>query len=332
MPTIDGEDVVIGDLYTAKFKGAAFFSKAEGQMEVPDVAIADCQQRTLIQNQKLLERLQASDSTGLGDAVVNAQAYVNSASTPESDSSGDSLELVIIVAIAIACVAFLFLIFAIFWAWRYDKRNRRAFLAENRKSTTDETFDADKSPESKEKPKTKVSKKAPSVPAYPSVIGGESQGDGGGYPESVISEDIQSSLSQYYTGGAAGNYNYTNGRLQDAASVSSMESYGYSLDGYTPSLITPKHGKSLPTEPANTEAWADTKDMLRSDESGSDWGISTDYVNTVKPATYVTPRDAIGDIDMDEKEVPPPTDMENMSMMESTMADESAIHTTVDMR
>lgn len=326
--------MLIGDLYTAKFKGAALFSKEEGQMDVPEIAIEDCQQRTLIQNQKLLERLQASDSTGLGTAVVNAQAYVTSDSGSSSSTSGDSLEVVIIVAIAIACVAFLFLLFAIFWAWRYDKRNRRAFLAENRKSTADETFDANNSPESKEKPTAKVSKKAPVLPAYPSVIGGESQADGGVYPESVISEDIQSSLSQYYTGGAAGNYNYTNGRLQDAASVSSMESYGYSLDGYTPSLVTPMPaGKRLPTEPANTEAWADTKDMLRTDESGSDWGISTDYLHSAKPAaTHVTPRDAPGDIDMDEKEVPPPTDAENMSMMASTIADESAIHTTIDMR
>ena len=268
----------------------------------------------------------------LEGAEVDAQAYVvNNPNSGSSSSSDDSLELVIIIAIVIACVAFLFLIFAIFWAWRYDKRNRRAFLAENRKSTTDETFDAGDSPESKEKPMVKTqtnNKKTPVLPSYPSVIGGESQADGGVYPESVISEDIHSSLSQYYTGGAAGNYNYSNGRLQDAASVSSMESYGYSLDGYTQSVSTPMPTKLLPTEPANTDSWMDTKDLRTDDESGNDWGVSTDYKYSLKSALDGPGVIVSGDLPTDEEEMPPPSDIEDQSMLESMM-DESAIHTAV---
>ena len=329
---LDSETPLIGELYTAQFKGAALFSQAQGQMEVPSEEIYDCQKIAFLRDDLLLESFQGSDSTGLGTAVVDAQAYVvNNPNSGSSSSSDDSLELVIIIAIVIACVAFLFLIFAIFWAWRYDKRNRRAFLAENRKSTTDETFDAGDSPESKEKPMVKTqtnNKKTPVLPSYPSVIGGESQADGGVYPESVISEDIHSSLSQYYTGGAAGNYNYSNGRLQDAASVSSMESYGYSLDGYTQSVSTPMPTKLLPTEPANTDSWMDTKDLRTDDESGNDWGVSTDYEYSLKSALDGPGVIVSGDLPTDEEEMPPPSDIEDQSMLESMM-DESAIHTAV---
>jgi hypothetical protein len=67
------------------------------------------------------------------------------------------------------------------------------------------------------------------------------------YPESVISEDISTSLTAYYRSGMSG-YNVSSavrasgrdggggGDLNDAASMSSMDSYGYSLDGYAPSL------------------------------------------------------------------------------------------------
>lgn len=318
----------IGELYMAEFKGAALFTKKENQTRVPDEAVYDCQRITNLKDDVLLESFQDSASPGLGKAVVDVQAYVNPNSGPsKSNNQESSLELVIIIAIVIACVAFLFLIFAIFWAWRYDKRNRQAFLAEHRKSPN-ETFDANNSPEqTKERPNKTEEGGAPE-PAYPSVIGGESQGEGV-YPESVISEDIHSSLSQYYAGGTSGNYNYNHGRLQDAASVSSMESYGYSLDGYTPSLNTPMPTKittSLPTEPANTDAWKDTKDLRKSDESG-EFGIATDYAYKANVMDLPTDTDD-DDHPLDEQEMPPPPDAEDMSMMESMM-DESAIGTAI---
>ena len=70
------------------------------------------------------------------------------------------------------------------------------------------------------------------------------------YPESVLSEDISTSLTAYYRSGMAG-YQSRGARaatnpttstntglrdINDTASVSSMDSYGYSLDGYAPSL------------------------------------------------------------------------------------------------
>jgi len=89
--------------------------------------------------------------------------------------------------------------------------------------------------------------------SYPKEIGDtnngyENNGQGGSgtnnnqYPDSVISEDISTSLSAYYKSGMAYNavgapkHLSNGGEINDAASMSSMDSYGYSLDGYAPSL------------------------------------------------------------------------------------------------
>jgi hypothetical protein len=68
------------------------------------------------------------------------------------------------------------------------------------------------------------------------------------YDGSVISEDISTSLTAYYRSGMAGYVGSNSGRqapaaaaaasgdFNDNASMSSMDSYGYSLDGYAPSL------------------------------------------------------------------------------------------------
>mmetsp|Transcript_58409 Transcript_58409/g.142855 ORF Transcript_58409/g.142855 Transcript_58409/m.142855 type:complete len:531 (-) Transcript_58409:171-1763(-) len=71
---------------------------------------------------------------------------------------------------------------------------------------------------------------------------GQAAGAGG---DSVISDDVNTSLTAYYKTGVSG---YAGGSRQrggygdDAASLSSMDSYGYSLDGYAPSLGTAPNG------------------------------------------------------------------------------------------
>ena len=82
--------------------------------------------------------------------------------------------------------------------------------------------------------------------SYPRVIGNTNANgndSAADYPDdSVISEDVSSSLSAYYKSGMAysGSKASSGGRppnnFNDAASMSSMDSYGYSLDGYAPSL------------------------------------------------------------------------------------------------
>ncbi|KAL7581796.1 hypothetical protein ACA910_022324 [Epithemia clementina (nom. ined.)] len=248
-PSSNGQ-LVVAELFTAEFKGAALFTRNSTQEPMPASMVDSCQRQAFLQDDALLEKLQQSGAKGLGAPVVDVRAFINPNSRTKSTETDDSsLEIVIVIAIVIACVAFLFLVFAIYWAWRYDKKNRDAYLSNKGSTEDDRTFDAGDSPDAKNSKGGSAKKKkiddssqqqnhaAASVPSYPSVIGGDSHADGL-YPESVISEDINSSLTQYYQSGLQ-NYNGTGGRLQDAGSVSSMESYGYSLDGYAPSLATP---------------------------------------------------------------------------------------------
>ena len=253
--------MVVGELYTAPFKGAVLFTRLDGQLPMPASVVEGCQRQAFLEEDLLLEKLQNSGGTGLGLSVVDVRAYINpygdtqnnnNNSSNDGDESG-SLEIVIIIAIVIACVAFLFLVFAIYWAWRYDKKNRDAYLVDATSPVkspgekSQETFDAENSPEAKEKnePAKEVAREEVNPSSYPSVIGGDSVADGV-YTDSVISEDINSSLSQYYQTGLASYNSGNNNRLQDAGSVSSMESYGYSLDGYAPSLAT----NTLPADAA----------------------------------------------------------------------------------
>lgn len=191
-------------------------------------------------------------------------------------AGNENLEIIIIVAIVVACLAFCLLIFAVAWAWRSDRNDRveKPPRSDNNNKKRSSNYEAvtNGSIASKEvkveKLKTFKKKKEP-APApvikpngsYPSVIGDTSgavsvldtddddtagnntNGSGNlnnpfSYPDSVVSSDISTSLTAYYKsgmyngskrGGAPKDFN-------DAASMSSMDSYGYSLDGYAPSL------------------------------------------------------------------------------------------------
>jgi len=277
----DNGEVVVGELFTASFKGASLFTRLDDQKPLPSSVVEGCQRQAFLQEDLLLTKLQQSGGAGLGLSVVDVRAFINpngASKASSNDSGSDSLEVVIIIAIVIACVAFLFLVFAIYWAWRYDKKNRDAYLTQATAAKSPEsqrTFNADDSPEAKENrakrkssPKQSSQAQAPPAPqsvtpSYPSVIGGDSVVDGV-YPESVISEDINSSLTQYYQSGLQNYTNSNGGRLQDAGSVSSMESYGYSLDGYAPSLATP-----MPADTTAILSTTGTKDGAASTAASS---------------------------------------------------------------
>lgn len=219
--------VQVGELYTAQYKGAALFTRNATQQSVPQDVVGFIQETTLTNKTGLLELLQLSPAAGLGSLVVDLNAAV--AEPTAGSSSGTSLEAIIIIAVVVAAVAFLFLLLAIFWAWRYDRRNREAYLVKSERRV-DPTGSNSTMEDTKKKPAAPMSE-----------IGGDSIMGGGIYPESVISEDISTSLSQYYRSGLGSSSAFV-GRssrmdhLNDAASVSSMESYGYSLDGYAPSM------------------------------------------------------------------------------------------------
>jgi F0F1-type ATP synthase membrane subunit c/vacuolar-type H+-ATPase subunit K len=235
-----------GELYKAKFKGAALFTRADDQLQVPVEVVESIQRTTLINDVALLEALQISGATGLGSAVIDVRAFVNAVEPNgvfNNNEGGDNLEIVIIIAIIVAAVAFLFLVFAIVWAWRYEKTNRDAYLV-NAKDSKDKTGS---DPDSSYAESKKLSPKN-NTPVQEVDVGFQNDVSlaslpGGYRTESVISDDISTSLSQYYRSGMADHRGFArsnSNHLNDAASISSMESYGYSLDGYSPSLATPQ--------------------------------------------------------------------------------------------
>lgn len=223
-----------GFLYTARMGGYALFSRSNEQpLSVPVGDILEIQRRTL-QNRTamvgLQMALQRADPDGLGSSLVAVNSYLNpnEAVRGAPKDSSDDLEMVIVIAVGVACAAFLFLILAVIWAWRYDRRNRQAYLSNGKTGRTgsDTTFEDDAA---------RTTPNSSPRQDFPAVVDAADH-----YPDSVITDDIATSLSLYYRSGMANAMNGQARRPQgDAASVSSMESYGFSLDGYSPSVATP---------------------------------------------------------------------------------------------
>lgn len=225
-------------------------------------------------------RAYISPPSSLGDD--DEEEPPSSGSTETSSQTNKNLEIIIIVAIVVACLAFALLVFAVIWAWRSDRKDRdekpsssskkqkRASKAKSDKSGTGRFSKKGKESNNKmgktekmtsatqpsryqpavEEPDSSIEPMSSydlpnnqSYDSYPSkVIAGEN-GHGAPADDSIVSEDISSSLTAYYKSGMAysgSKGGSTTGRpakdFNDAASMSSMDSYGYSLDGYAPSL------------------------------------------------------------------------------------------------
>uniref|UniRef100_A0A7S1YKC4 Uncharacterized protein n=1 Tax=Grammatophora oceanica TaxID=210454 RepID=A0A7S1YKC4_9STRA len=216
-------------------------------VQVPgSLAVASYQLNALLSAQDtLLEMLQSVDSSlGLGANVIGVAAQINTEYEEGDSSSNDpgGLNTVIIVAIVIAALAFLLLAFAMFMAWRQSRQRSNAFKVDSPRNTKS----TGQTEESGLSPKSGANGNQPGHQSPPPSEIGQSDMGGGLYPDSVISEDISTSLTAYYKSGMAGGGQgvrnaYDEGRLasgglNDAASVSSMESYGYSLDGYASTI------------------------------------------------------------------------------------------------
>jgi hypothetical protein len=250
------EDTTTIGLYTASLDGVSLWDQTilsqeeqTGAETAMDPELVELIQRaTFLEDNTLQELLQAADdATGLGSAVVDVRVFITPQDddVPENDRVADNnnnLEIIIIIAIVVACVAFGLLLFAVVWAWRTDQSKREAFKVDRAGTTTglsrnpdgtgsESDYDQQVSPQQK--------KTLQHNPQFPSEVAPQE------YPESVISEDISTSLTAYYRSGMAGYsipHQHSRGgggrpeRHDDAASMSSMDSYGYSLDGYAPSL------------------------------------------------------------------------------------------------
>lgn len=285
-PSSTAADATLGFLYTARLAGHVLLTRMDQQVQsVPQGDILELQRRTLqspIALVQLRQALQDADPRGFGTALVDVNAYLNPIVSPtapqqpqpvNTNNNHEELQLVIIVAVVVACVAFLFLIVAVLWAWRYDRINRMAYLNNN---NTPKQVDRTGSDTTEAVTPEKTLPPPPLAAIYPDRL---HRVDGDGlYPESVITEDISTALSQYYRSGLAGtnnpyvkhsssSYMGGGGYINDAASVSSMESYGYSLDGYAPTIATPMPSDYL--EPRINLTNTLQQQQLQSDEDES---------------------------------------------------------------
>lgn len=248
-------------LFTASFEGVSLWERTGSETPPMDPQVVELIQRaTFLEDNQLLPLLRAAlPYTGLGDAVVDVRVYIATPTdtSTEDDSSSDNLEIIIIIAIVVACLAFGLLMFAVVWAWRTDQSKRDTYTKGDR---TVPRMDVPTGSEESEvnsptgmTPPAAVDPRTLSYDNRPPAEIGSSNND---YPESVISEDISTSLTAYYRSGMAG-YGNSGGmgasgparELNDAASMSSMDSYGYSLDGYAPSLGPAPYG--YPVGPFN---------------------------------------------------------------------------------
>jgi hypothetical protein len=240
---------------TVAYTGVSLWERrGQGTTPINPERVELIQRATLLEDNRLLTLLQAADeAAGLGYYVLNARATIpnvipntqnqNTQNNTDDNAGDDNLEIIIIIAIVVACLAFLLLMFAVLWAWKTDRQKHQAYGVnnvakgslrppDNGTGSTSDDLHYD--------PNTHQPKLSSSLPNHhqhqhqhqhlpPSEIQPQE------YPESVISEDISQSLTAYYKSGMAG-YNVPKRELNDAASMSSMDSYGYSLDGYAPSL------------------------------------------------------------------------------------------------
>ena len=234
-------------LYTSSYQGVSLWKRHGSSTPPMDPEIVQLIERaTFLEDNKLLALLQAAQAyTGLGSNVMDVRAYAASPSpAPAKSGTNNNLEIIIIIAIVVACLAFGLLMFAVIWAWRTDQSKRDTYSKDDRSAPRIDVPTGSESEYNENSPTGMTPPAAgdpnPSTGNRPPREIAPSRND---YPESVISEDISTSLTAYYRSGVAG-YSNTGGtrgssgprELNDAASMSSMDSYGYSLDGYAPSL------------------------------------------------------------------------------------------------
>lgn len=294
--------------YKAVFRGFSVWNLADAETEPVSSDLVELIQRaTFLEDKSLLELIRRADTEefGLGSAVVDVRAEVpdgsiNNGDTGDGDDDTDAtLQIIIMIAIIVACLAFCLLMFAVIWAWRTDRAKREAYkIGRNPPGVADPA--ERKAPQSPKKPRSPPNKSpAHSPPPPPKLeqaknnppaeIPSESN-----YPDSVISDsvlndsvisnDVETSFTGYsmphqQPAATTPSSTFQPRELNDAASVSSMDSYGYSLDGYASSLgpAPTKYPGGALSMPANTSGGSLGADESDADMAPSENGDSYKY-------------------------------------------------------
>jgi hypothetical protein len=283
--------------YKAVFRGFSVWNLATSDTDPVNSELVELIQRaTFLEDKSLLELIRTTDTAefGLGSAVLDVRAEVSGSTTnggdaaDDDDDTDDTLQLIIMIAIVVACLAFCLLMFAVIWAWRTDRAKREAYkVGRNQPGVVATDPTESKAPRSPERPKSPA-RKSPSraLPPQSKPVQNlppkeiPTQSD---YPESVISDsvvtdsvisnDVDTSFTGYsmphqQPSATTPSSTFQPREVSDAASISSMDSYGYSLDGYASSLGGPAQSKfpgGALSMPANT-----TGGSLGADESDVD--------------------------------------------------------------
>jgi hypothetical protein len=279
-------------LYTASFSGVSLWNRQGLATPPTDPELVELIQRaTFLEDNKLLSLLQeAQDYSGLGTNVIDVRAFItpDKQDQPPSGSTTDNnLEIIIIIAIVVACLAFGLLLFAVVWAWRTDQNKRDVYKLDNNghghrslqrrtdgtgSESDDEAAAAQQQhkhhhQKQNHKQNQQQQQQPHQLQAHHPHPPTEIQPNA--YPESVISEDISSSLTAYYRSSALAGYTVNPKReLNDAASMSSMDSYGYSLDGYAPSLSGGPTQMGYPVGPLGAPVNGQIKDPSDDEDGG----------------------------------------------------------------
>ena len=222
----------------------------------------------------------------------------------QGNKTNKNLETIIIVAIVVAVLAFALLVFAVVWAWKSDRKERdtssrppapvkpkkpkfikpkpetkpntMTMAGATQKRTTKGAYHQAPAESSIENGNSYDLPQNDTDDSYPIEIGKTNNeqpsayGEPSAYPgDSVVSDDVDNSLTAYYKSGMGYGASAREPRnFNDNASLSSMDSYGFSLDGYAPST-----GPSQPGYPVGPMAAARDAPMPLGDADES----VTDY-------------------------------------------------------
>jgi len=226
----------------AKYEGYTIFTR-DGSLPHPNTNVVAAMQINAMEDREdylleslnfITEDLLTSNAFGENEVTsvkaaidFNAGRNDNVNDNPDlgtkNNDGNNSLNTVIIIAVVVACLASLLLGAALFLAWQRKKRSESAFKIGSPSSGGGKNSSPN------------VPKEEDLSASQEQALPRRSHGGASMYPESVISEDISTSLSAYHKAGM-GPAGSKRSRGRDDASVSSMESYGYSLDGYASSI------------------------------------------------------------------------------------------------
>eukprot|EP00980_Cylindrotheca_fusiformis_P001265 scaffold332_cov117-Cylindrotheca_fusiformis.AAC.25 len=279
--------------YKAVFRGFSVWNLASPDTEPVSADVVELMQRaTLLEKNSLKEQIRQNEDADYDLVDIKVSENDSDGTGDGDDSTDKTLQIIIMIAIVVACLAFCLLMFAVVWAWRTDRAKRDAYKENGNTRGNTRTFPAAetsprKSPRPSSRPVPPARSPAHSPPPPKKSNPPEEIPSQSDYPDSVISDSgmndsyISNDLETSYTGYSmphqpsattpSATFQPRELNHNDAQSVSSMDSYGYSLDGYASSLGGPSKypggALSMPADTSGGSLGADEESEVDLDPS-----------------------------------------------------------------